>query len=88
MQLNRFIWDLYRDSKDGKAAIERNLSEHIKSDPANWFSKAFIHNIYYCEIANGEVVENEVFWRCSGDSLLNSDLFVSARMGIVLPPEN
>jgi hypothetical protein len=60
MQLNPFIWDLYRDSKDGKAAIERNLSELVQSIPALREREPFTHNIYYCEVANGEVVENGV----------------------------
>lgn len=60
MQFNRFIWGLYRDSRNGKAAVERNLSEHIHSDPTNWFSKAFSHKMYYCEVSNGEIVENGI----------------------------
>jgi hypothetical protein len=60
MQFNRFVWNLYRKSEEGCTAIERDVSEHSISDPANWFSKVFKHQIYFCETANGEIVENGI----------------------------
>lgn len=57
MQFNRFVWSLYRDSKDGNAAIARTLSDHFKAIPAFRESAAFTHNMLYCEVANDEAVE-------------------------------
>ena len=60
MQFNRFIWNLYANSDEGRRAIERELAAHIKNDRANWFAKPFKHQMFYCETANDEVVEGGV----------------------------
>lgn len=60
MQFNKFVWNLYCKSEEGRRAIERDVSEYSSSDPANRFHNAFSHQMYYCETANDEIVENGI----------------------------
>jgi hypothetical protein len=58
MEFNRFLWNLYRDSEEGRSAIRRDVAEHMPSELKD--STAFIHSLYFYEIAKGEVVENGI----------------------------
>lgn len=41
MEFNRFLWSLYRDSQEGRAAIERDIYEFIKPDALSSGMSAF-----------------------------------------------
>ncbi len=60
MQFNKFVWNLYCKSEEGCSAIQRDVSEHSSSDTANRFYTVFSHQMYYCETANGEIVESGI----------------------------
>jgi len=60
MQFNRFVWGLYCNSEEGRSAIERKISDYLKSDPENSFATAFAHQMFYLEVSNGEFVENGI----------------------------
>ncbi|MDA8414744.1 MAG: hypothetical protein M0023_13275 [Desulfobacteraceae bacterium] len=58
MQFNRFVWTLYCNSDEGRAAIERKVSDHLKAVPVIRESAAFMHQMFYYEVSNGDFVEN------------------------------
>lgn len=60
MQFNKFVWNLYCKSEEGRAAMERDVSEHCCSDSANRLHNLFSHQMFYYETANGEIVENGI----------------------------
>lgn len=60
MQFNKFMWSLYCKSEEGRSAIQRDVSEHSSSDPANRLSNIFSHQMFYCETANDEIAENGI----------------------------
>jgi hypothetical protein len=58
MEFNGFLWNLYRESEEGRLAIRRDITEHMTSELKN--SPTFIHSLYFYEVSNGEVVENGI----------------------------
>lgn len=56
MEFNRFLWNLYRDSKEGRSAIERDVSGHLASVPERGQTASF--QMFFCEVSNDEAVEN------------------------------
>jgi hypothetical protein len=60
MQFNRFVWTLYCNSDEGRVAIERKVSDHLKAVPVIRESAAFMHQMFYYEVSNGEFVENGI----------------------------
>ncbi|MDP1634905.1 MAG: hypothetical protein Q8L69_09510 [Gallionellaceae bacterium] len=60
MEFNRFVWNLYRDSQEGRAAIERDLAEFIEPDTLSRGAAAFTCPLNYCEVLNDEFLENGI----------------------------
>lgn len=59
MEFNGFIWKLYRDSDEGRAAIARDVSDHLKFlNIAE--DKAFRVECNYFEVFNNDLVENGI----------------------------
>lgn len=58
MEFNRFLWNLYRDSKEGRLAIERDVSGHLASIPKLGQTTSF--QIFFYEESNSEVMENGI----------------------------
>jgi len=56
MEFNRFLWDLYRNSDNGKTAIKRDISDHRA--PENRDVTPFSAGLNFCEVSNGEFIEN------------------------------
>ncbi len=61
MEFNRFLWTLYRDSKDGHSAIERDLSGHLAS--ASGVPQTDTFQMFFCEESNGKAEENGICGR-------------------------
>lgn len=61
MEFNRFVWNLYRDSQEGRAAIERDIAEFVEP---NMHSRraAFAFPLAHQEILNDEFLENGTHW--------------------------
>lgn len=58
MEFNRFVWNLYRDSQEGRAAIARDISEFVEQDTLSLGAEAFVRQLNYYEMLNGEVLEH------------------------------
>lgn len=59
MEFNSFLWDLYRNSADGRAAIERDVSDHRAPETRN--VAAFTVDLCFCEVLNGEFIPNGMY---------------------------
>ena len=58
MEFNRFLWNLYRNSREGRAAIGQNVAEFIEPDTLSFGVEAFVRQLSYYEMSNGEVMEH------------------------------
>uniref|UniRef100_A0A7C4RSJ7 Type I restriction enzyme R protein N-terminal domain-containing protein n=1 Tax=Desulfatirhabdium butyrativorans TaxID=340467 RepID=A0A7C4RSJ7_9BACT len=58
MKFNRFLWNLYRDSKEGRIAIERDVSGHLAAVPK--FGQTPSFQMFFYEESGGEAVENGI----------------------------
>lgn len=58
MEFNRFLWNLYRDSQEGRAAIERDISEFVEPDALLQEATAFACRLSVYEELNGEFIEH------------------------------
>lgn len=61
MEFNRFLWNLYRNSKEGRSAIERDVSGHLASVPELGQTASF--QMFFCEESNGEAAEDGICGR-------------------------
>lgn len=60
MEFNRFLWNLYRDSQEGRAAIERDISEFVEPDALSRGVAALTYPLNHYEVLNGEFLENGI----------------------------
>lgn len=60
MEFNRFLWDLYRDSKDGRIAIERDVAGHLAATQQLRETSSFTHIMGFFEESNDDLVEDVV----------------------------
>lgn len=58
MEFNRFLWNLYRGSQEGRAAIERDIADHAAPELRG--APAFTRQLYFDELSDGEFVENGI----------------------------
>ncbi len=58
MEFNRFLWNLYRDSKEGRLAIGRDVSGHLAAVPKLGQTAPF--QMFFYEVSEGEAVENGI----------------------------
>ncbi len=61
MVFNHFLWNLYRDSQEGRAAIEYDISEFVEPNVHSQ-KAAFAYPMDHCEVLNDEFLENGAHW--------------------------
>ena len=59
MEFNSFLWNLYKNSTDGRTAIDRDVSDHRA--PETRHVPAFTINLCFCEFSNGEFVQDGLY---------------------------
>ncbi len=62
MEFNRFLWNLHRESKEGHAAIERDISGFVLANPFSPETPQFTYPFNFHEVSNDELVENGDGW--------------------------
>lgn len=62
MEFNRFLWNLYRESREGHAAIERDIASFAAPSPFSPETLPFIYPFDFHEVLDDELVEDGDVW--------------------------